>query len=360
MAKTEKQYITISFDASREPLDELFWCEAVSEGDWTTIKTCDRFRSRKEIVERISELTAATIGVDFALSFPKGFFESLASEKITSHRELSKRIREDLKKNTEDGVRKWIELIGRYRETKTESPEEASARFSNNPLRRDRRRDIPVHERRSLIERFRRIDRILRRMYPDAVASTLGVQYNRLTRRYEFVSANARGRSVLVGLSLIEQIREAKPEIAIWPYDKPKPLTIVEVFPNVFDRDISDPGKLREFFDHEEDNALYVPREVREQVYAHAKAREALFTLLGMIAAERRENKMMRPLRDYRDAFYENEEVKFEGWVYGIGFKELQPKDVIEKQSKVSKPEVAVSEPSGEVVIDESPVTVAE
>src|SRR6516225_12467760 len=191
--------------------------------------------------------------------------------------------------------------MGEYRETKTESAEEAQARFSayNKKPFRGKPRELPAHERRTMIERFRRIDRIIRRQFPDDVAGTLGIQYNRLTRRYEFVSANARGRTALVGLSLLQQVREAKPDVAIWPFEKPKDVTIVEIFPKLFEDRLSvKPDKLREYFDHEEDNGLHVAKEVRELVYTHDKAREACIALLGMLAAERREDKFLRPLRD--------------------------------------------------------------
>ncbi|HET9135924.1 MAG TPA: hypothetical protein VFO76_04750 [Candidatus Kapabacteria bacterium] len=353
MAKIDKKYITIGFDASREPLDELFWCEATSEGDWTNITTCDRLRSRREIVERIGELNSAIVAVDFPLSFPKGFIEYLGEKKIaTTHAELSKRIRADLKKNTDDGVRAWIEYIGSYRESNTEPFEGTVARFAHPGAKPEirKRPEPPAHEKRTLIERFRRIDRILRRPFPDAVASTLGVQYNRLTRRYEFVSANARGRSALIGISLLEQVREAKPDVAIWPFESPKSVTIVEAFPKMFDRQFKNDDELKKFFDHEEDNALYVSREVREQVYAHSKAKETLFTLLGILAAEKRENKMMRPLRDYREAFYANDEVRLEGWAYGIGFKELQAKPV--SAAKIEASEVPSEQTSEEAPVD--------
>ncbi|MBS1904480.1 MAG: hypothetical protein JSS75_12300 [Bacteroidetes bacterium] len=327
MVKPNKKFITIGFDASREPLDEMFWCEADVDGDWTNITVCDRIRTRREVVERIAALDKAVIGIDTPLSFPKGFLEHLkASGVVADHAALTKRIREDLKKNTDDGIRKWIDLMGVYRETKTETPDEAFARFTRNaPPRNDgrRRRQLEAHELRTMVERFRRPDRILRRDFPDAVASTLGIQYNRLTRRYEFTSANARGRTTLVAISMLEQVREAKPEVAIWPFQKPADVTIVEVFPKLFeDRFKIKPSDLRAYFDAAEDNALYVSKEVRDQVYAHEKAREACISLLGLLSSERREIKTLRPLRDYRDTFYASDEVQLEGWIYGIGYKE--------------------------------------
>lgn len=353
MSKVQKKFITIGFDASREPLDEMFWCEAEVEGDWTNIAVCDRIRTRREIVERIAALDKALVGIDTPFSFPKGFLEYLkASNVVATHAQLAKRIREDLKKNTDDGIRKWIDLMGAYRETRTESAEDTISRFTRGaPPRNDgrrRMREPEPHERRTLVERFRRADRILRRDFPDAVASTLGIQYNRLTRRYEFTSSNARGRTTLAAISMLEQVREAKPEVAIWPFEQPKDVTIVEVFPKLFeDRFKVKPSELRAYFDLQEDNALYVSKEVREQVYNHDKAREACISLLGLLASERREYKTLRPIRDYRDAFYTSEEVQLEGWVYGIGYKESKP-EAPKPERKPARSTVSASAPAAE------------
>ncbi len=342
---SQKKYVTIGFDASREPLDELFWVEAVIEGSWTTITTCDRLRSRREIVERVSELDSALIGVDFACSFPLGFLEYVASQKVaTTHKELSKKIRQDLKKNTDDGIRIWIELMAAYRESNVETSDQTRARiFRGNQHPDNRRRpEIPIVERRTLVERFRRVERILRRQQPEALATTLGIRYNKLTARYEYTESNARGRAAIVGIALLEQLREVKPNIAIWPFDKPAAITVTEVFSKMFDEKIRlSNDALREYFDSEEDNALHIPKEVRDQVYAHPKAREAVFTLLGMLSAERREDKSLRPIRDYRDGFYENPEIQLEGWAYGIGYKEFRPD--VKKTVTIEAPPESVS-----------------
>ena len=326
---SQKKYITIGFDASREPLDELFWCEAEIDGAWTTVSVCDKVRTRREIVERVSHLDNALIGVDFASSFPIGFYHFLAEKKIALTRtELAKKIRQDLKKNTDDGIRIWIELMGEYRESHVETSDETRARMFRGNQRPDNRRrpEIPIVERRTLVERFRRIERILRRQNPDALASTLGIRYNKLTARYEFTEANARGRAAILGIAMLEQFKEVKPELTIWPFEKPSALTVVEIFPKMFSEKMGlSNDALREYFDSEEDNALHISKEVREQVYAHPKAKESVLSLLGILSAERREDKSLRPIRDYRDGFYENPEIQLEGWSYGIGYKEFRP-----------------------------------
>ncbi len=334
MPKANKKFVTVSWRAGREPVDEMFWCEAEFDGTWTNITTIDRLRSRREVVERVSEIDQAIIGFDFPFSFPKPFVEFLASEGIKGEwKTIAKKIRNDLKKNTDDGVRVWIELMGKYRESQLESVEEANhnqRRFS--PPSRDGRRSYPretppPYERRSLAERFRRVDMIVKRKDPENFASMLGIRYNKLTSRYEFTDSESKGRATLLGIAMLEQLVEAKPEIAIWPFMKPAAITAVEIFPKMFSNKVgSDQESLKKFFDLEEDNALFISKEVRDLVYANPKAHDTLFALLGIIKAERREDKTLRPLRDYRDYFYDSDEIKSEGWVYGIGFKEPEKK----------------------------------
>ncbi len=332
MPKAHKKFITVSWRAGREPVDDMFWCEAEFDGTWTNITVIDRLRSRREVVERISELEQAIIGFDFAFSYPKPFIEFLHDEGIKAGwPALAKKIRDELKKNTDDGVRLWIERMGKYREAHLESVEDASqSRFIAHG--RDSRRNFhpePLHpyERRSLAERFRRIDMILKRKDPEGIASVLGIRYNKLTTRYEFTDSESRGRATLLGIAMLEQLVEAKPGIAIWPFTKPAAITAVEIFPKMFANKVAnDQQSLKKFLDTEEDNALYVSREVRELVFANPQAHDIFFALLGIIKAERREDKTLRPLRDYRDYFYDNEEIKAEGWSYGIGFKEPEKK----------------------------------
>ena len=352
MAKVNKKFVTVSWRSGREPVDDMFWCEAEYDGAWTNITTVDRLRSRREVVERVTELDQALIGFDFAFSFPKPFIEFLAIEGISGGwQAIAKKLRDDLKKNTDDGVRLWIELMGKYRESSLEPIEEANnyPRRGAPPNRDGRRsfgREIPApYERRSLAERFRRIDMILKRKDPEGIASVLGIRYNKLTTRYEFTDSDSRGRATLLGIAMLEQLREAKPEIAIWPFMKPAAVTAVEIFPKMFTRLAgSDAESLKKFFDVEEDNGLFVSREVRELVYANPKAHDLVFALLGIIKAERREDKMFRPLRDYRDYFYDTEGIKAEGWAYGIGFKEPEKKKEIVEVT-VAHPVEALAQP---------------
>ena len=365
MQKANKKFITVSWRAGREPVDDMFWCEAEYDGVWTNITTIDRLRSRREVVERICDLENAIVGFDFAFSFPKPFIDFLHGEEIGSGwLTLAKKIREDLKKNTDDGVRLWIERMGKYRESHLESAEDAD-RFPrrNPPPGRDGKRNfqpeaLQPYERRSLTERFRRIDMILKRKDPEGISSMLGIRYNKLTARYEFSDSESRGRASLLGIAMLEQLTEAKQDIAIWPFMKPEALTIVEIFPKMFANMVDDDQEsLRKFFDVEEDNALFISREVRELVYANPKAHETIFALLGIIKAERREDKMLRPLRDYRDYFYDNEEIKAEGWSYGIGFKEPEKKRPEKKVDIPIEKEVVAQQivhaPIHEVIHDE-------
>jgi hypothetical protein len=328
VAKANKKFITISWKAGREPVDEMFWCEAEYDGAWTSLHSLERLRTRREVVEKISALDHAIVGFDCAFSFPKPFIDFIRAQGLGSDwRSLAKKIREDVKKNTEDGVRLWIELMGKYRESSLEPVEDARPR-RGAPADRNRRsfqrEEPPPYERRSLAERFRRIDMILKRKDPQELESTLGIRYNKLTGRYEFTDSEARGRAALLGIATLEQVIEAKPEVAIWPFMRPAEVTIIEIYPKMFTH--LAPAKntelLKKFFDTEEDHALYVPKEVREAVYTNPKAHEIVFALIGMIKAERREDKTLRPLRDYRDYFYASEGIQAEGWAYGIGFKE--------------------------------------
>jgi hypothetical protein len=363
MAKANKKFITVSWKSGREPVDDLFWCEAEYDGGWTNIHSVERLRTRREVIEKVNELEHAIIGFDFAFSFPKPFIEFVKTLGIGSDwRTLAKKIRDDLKKNTEDGVRIWIELMGKYRESHLEPIEDAMrSRRGFPPDRNDRRsfqREAPApYERRSLAERFRRIDMILKRKDPEGVESTLGIRYNKLTGRYEFTDSESRGRATLLGISTLEQLIEAKPQIAIWPFMKPAEITAVEIYPKMFTHiaPAKNPVLLKKFFDVEEDNALYVAKEVKELVSANPKAHQIVFTLIGMIKAERREDKTLRPLRDYREYFYMSEGIQAEGWAYGIGFKEPEKaqKEVemkaeetpIEIRSEVTS-EIPVEEPS--------------
>jgi hypothetical protein len=360
MTKTNKKFITVSWKSGREPVDDLFWCEAEYDGAWTNINSIERIRTRREVIEKAVELEHAIIGFDFAFSFPKPFIDFIRSQGIGSDwRSLAKKIREDLKKNTDDGVRVWIELMGKYRESSLEPIEDAMRPRWGAPADRNGRRSfpreaLPPYERRSLAERFRRIDMILKRKDPEGIESTLGIRYNKLTERYEFSDSQSRGRATLLGISMLGQLIEAKPDIAIWPFMKPAEITAVEIYPKMFTHiaPAKNPEKLKQFFEVEEDNALYVAKEVRDLVYANPKAHEIVFTLIGMIKAERREDKTLRPLRDYREYFYLSEGIQAEGWAYGIGFKEPEK---IQKEAEAKAEEIS-AETVTEEVTSEIPV----
>src|SRR5579872_6618932 len=158
MAKANKKFIAVSWKSGREPVDDLFWCEAEYDGAWTSINSIERLRTRREVIEKTSELEHAIIGFDFAFSFPKPFIEFIRAQGIGSDwRALAKKIRDDLKKNTDDGVRIWIELMGKYRESSLEPLEDAMRpRYGAPPDRNGRRsygREEPApYERRSLAE----------------------------------------------------------------------------------------------------------------------------------------------------------------------------------------------------------------
>ncbi|MEI8134255.1 MAG: hypothetical protein WCH46_04130 [bacterium] len=370
MAKSNKKFVTVSWRSGREPVDDLFWCEAEYDGAWTSITTLEKLRTRREIVEKVSPLEDAIIGFDFAFSFPKPFNDFVKAEGIASDwRALAKRVREDLKKNTDDGVRVWIELMGKYRESNLEPEETGRPGFNpppdRNGRRNFRREPLPAYERRSLAERFRRIDMILKRKDPEGIESTLGIRYNKLTGRYEFTDSESRGRATLLGISMLDQLIEAKPDIAIWPFMRTAAVTAVEIFPKMFSllAPSKNPEKLKKFFDTEEDNALFVSKEIREAAYANPKAHGIVMALIGMIKAERREDKSLRPLRDYRDYFYVSEGIMSEGWAYGIGFKEPEktaketlaetPKAVVEAEVEVIAPTELVTE----LVVEEQALT---
>ena len=362
MAKPNTRFVTVSFKASREPVDDMFWCEAEYDGAWTNVILLERIKTRREIIERVLELESGLVTFDFPFSFPKPFVEFLSVEGIdASWSKRAEKIREDLKKNTDDGIRAWIERMGKYRESNLETQEESEGRFQRFPVQNRsgsrNLRPLPPHELRSKAERFRRIDMILRRRDEAELESVLGIRYNKLTSRYEFTSSEARGRAALVGISMLQQIVEQKKDVAVWPFMKPGKLTISEVDARLFPR----PPKsqdLQKFFDVQEDSALFVERAVKDVAGSSSVALNLLFTLLGIISAERRENKTIRPLRDYRDSFYENEEVLAEGWAYGIGFKEA-PKEVkhIHLEAPLKEGSIAqVKEPVIEQQTEEQPI----
>lgn len=358
MSKPNKKFVVISFRASREPVEDMFWAEAEYDGAWTNVIRLDRVKTRREILERIGELETAIIGIDAPLGFPKPFIDLIAKEGIAGDwKQVAHKVREDLKKNTEDGIKLWVEKMGRYRESDLETEEEASY-YNNRPAqnRSGRRFQEPraPYEFLSKAERFRRIDQIVKRISNTGIESTLGIRYNKLTSRYDFLDSEAQGRRALLGMSLLSQLVELHPEVSIWPFMQPAKITVAEIAPALFPK----PPRLQEitkFFEKEEDNALFVDKAIRETASSNKTAMSTLFWLLGIISAERRENKAIRPLRDYRDNFYDNELVKIEGWTYGIGYKDPAKNDAPPSKQRREKSATAVKQVHAiEEVITES------
>lgn len=356
MPKPNKRFVVITFRASREPVEDMFWCEAEYDGAWTNVILLDRVKTRREILERIGELETAIIGIDAPLGFPKPFMDLIAKEGISGDwKKVAHHVREELKKNTEDGIKHWVERMGKYRESELETPEEASLR-DRRPVQNRTGRRFPQpkapHEFMSKAERFRRIDQIVKRITNAPVESSLGIRYNKLTSRYDFLDSEAQGRRTLLAMSLLSQVIEQHPEVSIWPFMKPAKVTVAEIAPAIFPK-APKPAELAAYFEKEEDNALFVDKAVKEIAGTNKTAMGALFSLMGMISAERRENKSIRPLRDYRDNFYENELIQKEGWTYGIGYKDpVQTKEtkakttdepVVETVFEVTEPVAAES-----------------
>lgn len=357
MPKQNKRFVVITFRASREPVEDMFWAEAEYDGAWTNVIRLDRVKTRREILERIGELDTAIIGIDAPLGFPKPFIDLIAKEGITGDwKQVAHKIREDLKKNTEDGIKLWVEKMGRYRESDLETEEEASWRDTRPVQNRSGRRfqePRAPHEFLSKAERFRRIDQIVKRISNTGIESTLGIRYNKLTSRYDFLDSEAQGRRALMCMSLLSQLVEQHPEVSVWPFMQPAKVTVAEIAPALFPKPPRS-QELAAFFDKQEDNALFVDKAVKDIIGSNKTAMNALFSLLGIISAERRENKTIRPLRDYRENFYENELVKTEGWTYGIGYKDPVKNDTPPaKEKKVHTAPAAQQAP----IVEEEVVT---
>jgi hypothetical protein len=323
--------------AGREPVDDMYWCEAEYDGTWTNVIILDKVRTRREILDRLLELETAVVGFDFPFSFPKPFIDFLASEGISGGwRQLANSVRDDLKKNTDDGIRLWIERIGRYRESKLEPMDEALRRLPPPRGRERRPKTLAAHDLRSFAERFRRIETIVRHKNERAQWSALAIKHNKLTGRYEFPESEARGRKALVGISMLAQASEAKESLAVWPFSRPAALTLVEIVHEVFPKAPAN-DDLQAYFEKEEDRALHIERDVIETVIANDAAKQTLFSLIGMMKAERREEKAIRPLRDFRDQFYANQLISVEGWAYGIGFRDTSAPEPQSSQQPIEQ-----------------------
>ena len=324
--------VAISFSAQREPVDDLVWAEAERDGNWTVVRSIEFIRTRRELLERILELDTAIVAIDAGFSFPHAFMEFLKEgEKVESWPSLLKHVRDDLKKNVEDGLRLWIDRMGAYREAHLEPNPEPIRSYERqrNGSRLMRERMPQPHEQASIAERFRRSELAIRRPAQQNVSSTIQIAYNKLTSRYEFSDERMRGRKSLMVMSLLEQLIEAKPEAAIWPWQRPKQLTIVEYLPWLFTREMpKTPDTLRVWLDAEEDAGTEIAAPVRDTILRNADAARTFFALMGIIRTEARIERAIRPLRDYPEQFYSDPQVASEGWMYGIGYKvqhEVEP-----------------------------------
>jgi hypothetical protein len=334
--KSIDRFITVSWSAQREPVDDIVWCEAEQEGAWTVVRSVEIVRTRREVLERLVETERGLVGLDFGFSFPATFMNFLKEhEHVAGWRSLIKHVREDLKKNVEDGLRTWIERIGKYREAHLE-PNPYPIRTwerQRNGSRIARERAPELYEQQSLAERFRRAEHALRRAAESELSSTLHIAYNKLTSRYEFSDVNLRGKKAMLGMSMLEQLIEARPDVAIWPFGKPAGLTVVEIFPWLFRRDKTmSPEEARTWLAAEEDSGTDIPSSACDLIARNPEAQRMFFALMGMIRTESRIERTIRPLRDYPEAFYHDESVQQEGWLYGVGYKSAEQREAMKER----------------------------
>jgi len=330
-----KHIITISWSGAREPVDDMFWAEAENDGAWIVVNEFERIRTRKEVLDRIVELDVSPekpclIAFDFNFSYPTQFFDLLKEkDNIGDWRGMISQVREDMKKNTDDGLRMWVERLGRYRESKLEPPRapdergrDRSKKFGDWGWNFERKGAEP-HEQRSLAERYRRTDFPLRMPAGTSTMSTMNIGYNKLTSRYEFTGNEKRGRGALAGMAMLDRILDARPvDAAVWPMMTPKPLTIVEVLPWLYTEGaILDAKKLGELLQNYEDFGWEIPSQARDMAAKNPDAQRALMTLLGMVKTELRSDHRRRPIRDYDSSMYDDPQVKLEGWIYGLGYR---------------------------------------
>src|SRR5581483_1096669 len=225
---------------------------------------------------------------------PTDFYDFLAaSEGVSDWQSLLRAARNDLKKNMEDGLRLWVERLGRYRESRLDSS------MPRGKLQRSKRYDdwgwnfqqksLAPHEQRSIAQRFRRTDYPLRNAAGENLMSTMQIGYNRLTRRYEF-NGNIRGRGTVLGLALLDQLLEAdRKDLAIWPMMKPRPLTIVESLPWLFTggKDL-EPAAFANLIASYEDAGWDIPSAIEGWAERSTDAQRARRKLFGILKTERR------------------------------------------------------------------------
>jgi hypothetical protein len=358
-----ERFVVVTWSAMREPVDTMYWAEAVRDGQWIIVEEVTPVRTRREILDRLIELPNGLVALEFSFSYPQDFLGFLQSKfGIEDWRALIKRVREDLKKNVDDGVRIWVERMGSYRESQLDPnpPPVFSRDERRGPDRRfgDRRfndresrgEPLPPYEQRSTAERFRRTDLTIRKAAGAELVSPIQIAYNRLTKRYEFSDPNVRGRAALLGMSMLDQLLEARPEIAVWPMVRPKPITVVELQPWIFTGGRTLPSnELRTMLARYEDNGWEIPSNAMDAAARNASAQRALLSLIGMIKTETREDRERRPLRDYVDGFYADPQVQAEGWFYSVGYRmtdaqrEPAKESALEHTSEPPKKEVAAN-----------------
>jgi hypothetical protein len=327
-----RRIVFISWSGEREPASELLWAEAVIDGEWVIIEKLEKVRTRKEVLERILEMESGLVALDFNFSYPAAFLEMLsASEHIADWQSMVKTIREDLKKNVDDGARLWVERLGRYRESYLDSE---TPRTPAKPSRRpnDRGwlsqqsdihpRKLGPHEQQSLAERFRRTDLPLISLAGRNTMSTIQIGYNRLTERYEF-NGNSRGKDALLGMAMLSQLLEAnRDDLSIWPMMELKKLTVVETLPWLFTEGKRlEPNALASMLANYEDVGWHIPDEIQKNAAKNTKVQHALLTLLGMLKTEQRLLRNRFPIRFYSPSIFRDPQVQLEGWTYGMNYR---------------------------------------
>ena len=328
-----RRVVFISWSGEREPATELLWAEASIQGEWVIVEKLEKVRTRKEILDRILEMDAGLVALDFNFSYPAEFLEMLfATEGISDWRNMLHTIREDLKKNVDDGVRLWVERLGRYRESYLDA---STPRVPERPTRRPNDRGwsfqqqsniqpkkLQPHEQQSLAERFRRTDLPLIPLAGRNTMSTIQIGYNRLTERYEF-NGNSRGRDALLGMAMLSQLLESgREDLSIWPIMELKKLTIVETLPWLFTEGKRlEPNAFASMLANFEDVGWHIPNEIQKNAAKNTKAQHSLLTLLGILQTELRLLPNRFPIRYYSPLLYQDPQVLREGWTYGMNYR---------------------------------------
>jgi hypothetical protein len=328
VTKPFERFVVVTWSGQREPVDTMFWAEARREGEWVILESLEQIRTRREVLERLVDMPTGIAALEFSFSYPVPFLEHLGQELGDDRwRALLKKVREDLKKNAEDGIRAWIDRIGTYREAHLDPDAPVFGRRDDRRgpqgrFDRGRDREVSPQEQRSKAERFRRTDLTIRHAAERHVVSPVQIAFNRLTGRYEFNDPSAHGRATLLGMSMLEQLLEARPDAAVWPFMMPKPLTVVELQPWIYTRGATlDAEEIRRRLQVLEDAGWEIPSNVRDIAARNPDAQRALVTLIGIIRTESRDDRANRPLRDYSESFYGDAQVRHEGWYYGVGYR---------------------------------------